>query len=187
MNKVSNAMVVGFALTYPLVVYFGLQHFEPRIFGALLGALLLLRKWQSVRSCATRLRPAERLSAAVLGAYTLTIVASNSELLLMLYPAVVSLSLLSVFGSSLLCPPTVIERMARLSEPDLPPSGVSYTRRVTQAWCAFFVFNAVVSATTMFASRDVWLLYNGLIAYLLMGVLFAGEWLVRLRVRRRAA
>ncbi|MCM8614092.1 hypothetical protein [Accumulibacter sp.] len=187
MKNLSNGLAVGFALTYPLAVYVGLQHFEPRIFGALLGALLLLRRWQSVRSCAARLKSSERLSAALVGAYTLTIVASNNELLLLLYPVVVSLALLSVFGRSLLNPPTVIERIARLSEPDLPPWGVLHTRRVTQVWCAFFVFNAAVSLATTFASREVWLLYNGFVAYLLMGVLFACEWLVRVRVRRRAA
>ena len=78
-------------------------------------------------------------------------------------------------------------RIARLSQADLPPSGVIYTRHVTQAWCGFFVVNAAVAIVTVFASREAWLLYNGFLAYLLMGALFAGEWLVRLRVRRRAA
>jgi uncharacterized membrane protein len=187
LRKVLNALALGLTLTYPLAVYIGLQHFEPRVFGALLGAMLLLRKWQSVRSFAASLTTGERFSVAALGAYTLVIVASNSEILLLLYPAFVSLSLLFVFGRSLLHPPTVIERVARLSQPDLPPSAVIYTRHVTQAWCGFFVANAAVAIVTVFASREAWLLYNGFLAYLLMGALFAGEWLVRLRVRRRAA
>jgi uncharacterized membrane protein len=182
-----NALALGLMLAYPLAVYFGLQHFEPRVFGALLGAVLLLRRWQSVRRLAAGLRLGERLAFAALGAYTLAIVASNSETLLLLYPAFASLSLLSVFGRSLIHPPTVIERIARLSEPDLSPTGVSYTRRVTQVWCAFFVANAGISIATVFASREAWLLYNGFLAYLLMGLLFAGEWLLRQRIRSWAA
>ena len=92
-----------------------------------------------------------------------------------------------MFGSSLFASQTVIERLARIKEPTLPPEGVRYTRKVTQAWCLFFMFNAAVSTATMlWASEEVWVLYNGLIAYLLIGVMLAVEWLVRQRVRRRA-
>lgn len=178
-----DVFALGLTLAYPPAVYFGLQHFDPRIFGALLGAMLLLRQWQSVRHFAAGLATAEWLSFAALGTYTLAIIVCNSELLLLLYPAAVSSSLLFVFGRSLRCPPTIIERIARLTEPELPPQGITYTRRVTQVWCAFFVANAVISVTTVFSAREVWLLYNGFIAYLLMGLLFAGEWLIRYRRR----
>ncbi|WP_223486976.1 hypothetical protein [Stenotrophomonas indicatrix] len=30
---------------------------------------------------------------------------------------------------------------------------------------------------------DVWMLYNGMLAYVMMGLLFGGEWLVRRRVK----
>jgi uncharacterized membrane protein len=100
----------------------------------------------------------------------------------------VSAVLLAVFASSLLRPPTIIERIARLSEPELPPQGVAYTRRVTQVWCGFFVANgAVALATVLWGSEELWLLYNGLLAYVFMGALFAAEWLLRQRMRARAA
>lgn len=35
------------------------------------------------------------------------------------------------------------------------------------------------------AGEEAWALYNGFISYLLMGLMFAGEWLIRRRVRRR--
>jgi len=41
--------------------------------------------------------------------------------------------------------------------------------------------------TARFASLQTWTLYNGLIAYLLMGVLFGGEWLLRRRLLLRSA
>lgn len=187
LRKILNTLALSLTLFYPLAIYFGLQHFEPRLFGALLGAVLLLRQWQAAHRFAASLTASEWLSLGTLFAYTLAIVVSNSEIILLLYPAFVSLSLLSVFGRSLRHPPTVIERIAHLSDPELPPEGVRYTRRVTQVWCAFFVSNASISIATIFASREAWLLYNGFIAYLLMGLMFAGEWLFRLRLRRRTA
>ncbi|MOA12225.1 hypothetical protein D3C78_1321990 [compost metagenome] len=62
-----------------------------------------------------------------------------------------------------------------------------YTRRVTQVWALFFLANGlVVIALNLWAPLSWWTLYTGLIAYGLMGLLFAGEWLVRQRVRRQA-
>jgi uncharacterized membrane protein len=44
------------------------------------------------------------------------------------------------------------------------------------------VNGALAAYTAVFASREAWALYNGVIAYLLMGGLFAGERLLRRRV-----
>jgi uncharacterized membrane protein len=74
--------------------------------------------------------------------------------------------------------------LARLQEPDLPESGVLYTRKVTLVWCAFFIMNAATALYTCFESIEIWTLYNGLISYLLAGSLFAGEWIVRQFVRK---
>ena len=81
----------------------------------------------------------------------------------------------------------IIERLARLQEPDLPPEGVRYTRKVTWAWCGFFIVNGGIAAwTALYADLAAWTLYNGCISYLLMGLMFAVEWLCRRRVRRTA-
>ena len=48
----------------------------------------------------------------------------------------------------------------------------------------FFILNGSIAAwSALFASREVWAIYNGGVAYLLMGALFAGEWLFRRHVR----
>ncbi|MPM92043.1 hypothetical protein SDC9_139177 [bioreactor metagenome] len=112
---------------------------------------------------------------------------SQDALMVKLYPVWVNIVMLAVFGFSLIRPPSVVERLARLREPDLPPSGVRYTRRVTQVWCVFFVLNGAAAAVTaLFCSDAVWALYNGLLAYVLMGCLMGIEWGVRQRVRRSA-
>ncbi len=111
---------------------------------------------------------------------------TNASLPVKLYPAVVSLSFLAVFGYSLVKPPSFVERIARLREPDLPPQAVLYTRRVTLAWCCYFVVNAVVAAgIALWGSDRAWALYSGAISYMLAGVLFAGEFLLRQHLRRK--
>lgn len=175
-------------LVYPLTIYFGLQLLEPRYVAMVLAAALLLRWRRSAGRFLAGLTAVHfGVIAALAGLAALTML-TNSELLLRLYPAAMSLGFLLLFGLSLRHPPSMIERFARLQEPDLPPAGVRYTRRVTQLWCGFFVVNGAIALwTACYASRATWELYNGLIAYLLMGLLFAGEWLVRRRLLPRPA
>lgn len=110
---------------------------------------------------------------------------SNLLLPLKLYPVLVNAGFLAAFGYSLMVPPSMVERLARLREPDLPPAAVRYTRRVTQVWCGFFIFNgAAALATALWASDALWSLYTGVISYALMGMLFGAEFLLRLRFKR---
>lgn len=175
--KIAIAMVV---LLYPVAIYFGLQHLEPKHLAVALAGLVLIRA----------LLTNSQLLKAVKGLWLVILIAglgiaslsyvSNTELGLKLYPVVITASFLVVFSYSLIKPPSVIERLARLQEPDLPQEGVVYTRKVTVVWCFFFIFNIVVSLYTVFySSTEMWTLYNGLISYLLMGALFLSELLYR--------
>lgn len=177
MNRVRAAVLLVLSLAYPLLVYLAMGHFEPRWMALLLCALALLR------AVATR-QPLWWVAAAGSALLALIATAFNQLLPIKLYPALVNGVLLAVFATSLRCPPSAIERIARMSEPELPAAAVAYTRKVTWVWCGFFVVNgALALATALWASERVWALYNGLLAYVMMGVLFAGEWCVRQRVK----
>jgi len=174
-----NVLTALLTVVYPLAIWLGHDRIEPRW----LAGLLLL-------TVATRL-PTLKISGparwSAVGALMLVgvAVAANVVLPLKLYPALVNGAMLAAFGASLIKGPSMIERLARLREPDLPPAGILYTRRVTQAWCVFFVINgAIALGTALFASHAVWTLYNGVIAYVMMGAMFAGEYLLRLRFKR---
>jgi uncharacterized membrane protein len=174
-----NVLTAALTLLYPLAIWLGHGQLQPRW----LACVLLL-------AAASRL-PALRISAAarwsVAGALVLVGMAvwSNVLLPLKLYPVLVNMAFLAAFGFSLTTPMSMVERMARLREPDLPPEGVRYTRRVTQAWCVFFVLNGSLAlATALWASEAVWSLYTGVIAYGLMGLMFGGEFLLRRRLRK---
>ncbi len=181
MRLLLTALLALATVAYPLLVYAGMNTLEPRGVALLLAGLALAR--------AALARSRQWLAAAA-GVTLLAAVAwvGNAWLPLKLYPALVNAVLLAVFGAILHWGPPVVERLARLREPELPPAGVAYTRRVTQAWCVFFVANGGVAlATALWASDAVWALYNGLFSYVLIGVFFAGEWLLRRRLRARPA
>ena len=175
------------AVAYPALVYVGLTHFQPRVLGALLLAILLLRLRPRALAFWHAMPEAERALFYALLALTIAIGISNAEWLLRLYPAAMSLGMFAIFARSLRHPPTFIERIARQHEPELDAAGVRYTRRVTQVWCAFLAANSVLALFSVFASREFWALWNGLGAYLCMGLLFSGEWLLRRRLRPSSA
>ncbi len=106
---------------------------------------------------------------------------------LLYYPLAVSLALLCLFGWSLTRPMSLVERLARLQEPALPPAAIGYTRRVTQVWCGFFVINGAGGLHHLARGSGALGLYNGLISYALMGGLMGAEYLVRRRLLKRLA
>lgn len=102
------------------------------------------------------------------------------------YPVMISAFMLILFGHSLIFPPTIIERIARRHESHFSDAAVRYTRHVTQIWCAFFILNGSIAlSTALWASPQTWSLYNGFISYLLMGLLFGGEYCYRVSFKRR--
>ena len=64
-----------------------------------------------------------------------------------------------------------------------------YCQKVTIIWCCFFILNGSISVCTAFAGKlfgvneevanTIWSVYNGGISYVLMGLLFAIEFIVR--------
>jgi uncharacterized membrane protein len=176
-----KVVLTAATVVYPLVVYLGFGRWNPVWIALLLAGLMVLRAW----SGRDPVWLAAAAGAALLGAAAGL---DGSYMPLKLYPLMVSAVLLAVFSFSLLRPPTVVERIARLAEPGLPPEGVAYTRKVTLAWCAFFVVNGGISAATaLWGTEQSWLLYNGLLSYVLIGLFFAGEWMLRRRMRARLA
>ncbi len=181
-GRVLTAAFATLGVLYPLIVYFGLQTLPGAGLLALLMALLLLRAllfgWQ---------RQWPGCLACLLLAVMMALVAiSQTELALLLYPVLVSLLLAGAFTLTLLYPPPMIERFARLQQATLDDHGIRYTRRLTLVWIVFFLINASIAAWTATAGTlEQWTLYNGFISYLLVGALFFGEWPLRHYLRRR--
>ncbi|EHR6002949.1 hypothetical protein V8038_001175 [Vibrio parahaemolyticus] len=169
---------------YPFAVYFGIDKFGLNLVGGLLIAALLLRLFVANKTPLKEFKFLALTTGAV-GILLVTLgMVFKQHGWLKFYPVVVNVCMLCVFAFSLEQPQSIIERLARLQEPELPPSGVAYTRKVTMVWCVFFVLNAAFALYTCFLPVKIWTLYNGLISYLLAGSLFAGEWIVRQFVRK---
>lgn len=179
MQQLLKVVVVLLTIAYPFMVYWGLQYYSAATLLPLLLLLLVLR-WFAGN------RPGERVVLIAILAIVIVVgFIWGHRLGLKFYPALVNLGFLILFAASLVSPPSIVERFARLRHPDLPPKAVVYTCRVTWVWCLFFIFNGSVAAfTALWASDEIWALYNGFIAYLLIGALVGGEWLVRRRVMR---
>jgi uncharacterized membrane protein len=178
--SVSTLVMMFITLIYPLAVWLGQGQIEPRFLAGLLVLAGLTR---------VHMLKISRVGHWWLGGTLLLFILavwSNILLPLKLYPVLVNGVLFSVFAYSLVSPPSMIERFARIREPNLPVRAISYTRRVTQVWCIFFFANgAIALVTALWASPATWTLYNGLIAYVMMGLLFAGEYVVRWHFKRQ--
>jgi uncharacterized membrane protein len=93
-------------------------------------------------------------------------------------PVLVLAWLSAFFGRTLFAGQVpLIERIARVSDPALPPVLCRYTRRLTALWCAYFVIAALLSSTA--ALPFAWtsgLVWCGTV------VLFVGEHRLRPRL-----
>ncbi|MEF9387515.1 hypothetical protein V4890_18085 [Ralstonia solanacearum species complex bacterium KE056] len=174
-----HAANVVLKLAYPAVILGAWHIGAPRYVGIVLLALLWVQRWIGTGSTAARLRVLTRLDWVLAGLLTCSsaaIAITDSETLLRLYPVMVNAALLLTFGATLRHGPSMVEKFARLRMPELPARAVLYTRRVTQVWCGFFAANALIAAlVALYGSRQAWALYNGAIAYALVGLLIVGE------------
>ena len=175
-RKLSLITLLALTAAYPVLVFVSLNRFDPRwLLLFLAGAALIRALWQS-----------QGIVSWVPVLLAMVLLLWGRKWSVLYYPVLVNGFFLLWFTASLLWfPPPVIERLARLMDPDLPPEGVRYTRKVTWLWCGFFLFNGALAAyTAVVGDLALWTWYNGLVAYLLMAGLMAGEYLVRRRYMR---
>lgn len=176
-----NLLLIVVGLTYPFLVYFGIEHFSVRWFALLLAGIWLVRALIQPNTSNQRFIAWGALFFCV------ALVLLDNQQALYWYPVFINSLMCLLFSLSLFYGPPIIERLARLSEPNLPASGVRYTRVVTKVWIGFFIINGSIAALlALYAPLTWWTLYNGFIAYIAMGILFIGEWTARRWVRKHA-
>jgi uncharacterized membrane protein len=176
LKMTAGTLVVG----YPFIVYWGLEYLQPRYLALVLAVILAIRFYTGKVIPGKEKWHFKMISTGLGVAVVISALLSNSVESLKVYPLIVNFSLMVVFGYSLKYPPSTIEMIARLSDPELPPSGVDYTRSVTKIWCGFFLLNGLLSlATMLYGSLEVWTFYNGFLSYVIMGSLLGGELLYR--------
>lgn len=175
-----------FVAAYPLLVYVGVSRWSPRVLGLVLLAALLPGLVSKLRTAdRAHLWPVLRVPLSIFALVGLGAALDEPRFFYAL-PVLVNLMLLANFAATLRGPVSMIERFARMQEPELPPGGEAYCRKVTIVWCWFFVANAAMSAAlALWAPVAWWSLYVGGIAYLLIGLMFTVEYIVRKATFRR--
>lgn len=184
MRQLLTVLSAVVLLAYPFAIYFGIERFGISLVGIVLIVALGVRLFSVQRTQLRELKSVVQISAITGISLVGLSILFKQHGWMTFYPVVVNLCMLIVFASSFKQPQTIIERLARLQEPNLPESGVAYTRKVTAIWCAFFIINGLIALYTCFQPLEVWTLYNGLISYLLAGTLMGTEWVVRQFIRK---
>src|SRR5574344_339248 len=185
MRTVFHVLATIFSLLYPFLVYYLLQH-NLTIVVAIILLLVLL-----VRLIAGGLKKLfEGLVLLTIGLLMMALYLwdNRNEVFLLLYPVMINVVFLTVFGSSLAknnIP--IVQKIASLHvKKELQNLAFKdYCRNVTIAWCLFFVVNGSIAlVTVIYGNREIWTLYNGVIAYILIGIMFVAEYLVRRFVKK---
>ncbi len=113
---------------------------------------------------------------------------TKKVLFLKLYSVIINFVFLFIFAFSLFTPQNIIFRFATLMDKSILNSSFehqvqSYCRKVTYVWCVYFILNGFVSFYTVFCAGDgIWALYNGCISYVVTGLVFAIEYIIRRKV-----
>ncbi len=186
--KVTQGILRGVFLLWPVLLLASLYHDAIRLFFWVSLALFLLRLALAGKSLTRGLLIADKAMSFMGAVICAACLAFNLSVPILWYPVVVNVSLLVVFTGSLFTEHTVVESLARLSYKDkpFPEEAIGYTRKVTYVWILFFLINGTVATlTALIADAKLWTLWNGCISYVLMGLLAAGEYLIRRRVCKR--
>lgn len=166
-------------LAYPFLVFLALTRLGARAAGIVVVAALVLYGLRARRFGRQGFRAIVLQSGGVAALAGATAVSGHPAFLLQL-PVLISGFLGGTFAATLVRPPPMIERYARMVQSDLSPAEVRHCRAVTWVWLGFFVVNGGVAEwLALRGDPAAWALYSGGIAYGLMGLLFAGEYVVR--------
>jgi len=174
LKQVTRIVTMCGVVLYPLAIYLGLKAFSPRLVAILCGliavsGILLKQRGQYLL----------RLLAPMIGVILLCLLSAffNRSRLMLYLPVLISVNLLISFGYTLFRPPSMVAVLAqRATSLTFDEQQLRYCRQVTIVWVAFFMLNGIIAALTACCTTlEMWSLYNGLIAYGLMGLLFTVE------------
>lgn len=189
MNSLAGKIFfAALSVLYPVLVFCGIRFWgvSPRKLSLVLLLLAAFHFFSISQKGISKISHVKEIFFALfLVACGGTAFALDNAFVLKFYPVLVNAGLLVFFGVTLFRGPSLVFRLATFSDRRILQSADSfyverYCNRVTLAWCIFFVLNGLVALwTVLFADERIWSLYNGLIAYILMGIFFILEYGIR--------
>jgi uncharacterized membrane protein len=186
-SAMSNRVLPGFAIAlgvfYPALVYALQSTLSQGAFVAIAVATIALRVATLDKSSAPLWRGPLLMTVPAL----LIVLLVAPGMAAKAYPVAISLAAAAVFGGSLIAPPSLIEQIARLQEPDLSEEGQAYCRKVTVVWTVWLVLNALIAGLLGWTGQDsAWAIWTGIVAYVVMALLFLGEVAIRRQIRKKS-
>jgi uncharacterized membrane protein len=182
-SRLAGALLILALLLAPLAAQLALvTHHGMTLAGTLIAVQAALVSWIALPSSVRLMLRSGACGAIFVGVLCLSRFAGGGPVAAAAVPhAMAYLALLAVFGGSL--QPgreAVITTLARKSRGHLPAQVVRYTRRVTWAWCWFFLAQLVGSLMLLlFAPFDIWSLFVTLCNLPLIGVMLCAEYFYR--------
>jgi len=185
------------AIMYPLLVFCALVVFKLPIKYLSIGIIIFAiaysvvnrRHYRGKRTAALFISP---LILCAIGAVSLCL---DDEIVIKLYPALADLAYLTIMITSFIFPPTLAYYFINIFDKSMkkviPKQRFDlYCFRASIVWCVYFVLDGIVSILTVTipAGREdsnlIWGAYNAGITYIIMGLIFAGEFII-LKIKLR--
>jgi hypothetical protein len=198
LSRLAQAPVVVVLLVAPPVAHLALMmHRGMELAGFLIALQAVLVTWIALASRASRVFRLAACAVVLLFVIVLWRFTGGGPVVASGVPhAMVYLALLTIFATSLesgglesggLEPgrpeperEAVATMLARISRGHLSPEIIQYTRRVTWAWCWFFVAQLSISFLLLvFAPLDVWSVFINLCNLPLIVLMLGGEFVYR--------
>ena len=167
--KIIKIFGIGFTFLYPFAVFFALQrHITIRFF-----ALLLV-----ITAGVTFVRNKNIWIFVCVLLFGIGLIVFKDTIFLKLYPVLMNISVCLMFALSLRDTP-LIEKFAKQFGYKLDEKQQKYTKQATHAWALFMFCLAVISFVTVFLSDEIWVRFNRLISYVLIGTMMFIEFIIR--------
>ncbi len=157
----------------PFIIYCGIRFFGIRY---LLTGLFFLYLLRSVFYLRKGMKKSQIFIFIIIAALLGLAIVLNRVSLALFTPALINLGLLLSFGSTLVFGPPLIEIFARRQVKSLSEQEVRYCRKLTGLWSLFFIINGSISLITAVAGNmEHWIIYNGFLSYIMIGLFFSIE------------
>ncbi|HEV7556831.1 MAG TPA: hypothetical protein VGO00_15300 [Kofleriaceae bacterium] len=168
-----------FLFASPWVLYWTLSQGDVKVASITLVAWVVVRTIPIVMAAKQEQRRAAMQLPAIALVFALLGWISHDGTWLLVLPAATQATFGLTFLRSLSGTP-LIEHFARMVKPELTAGEQAHCRAWTRVWGYYLIALAALGLVlAMVASLAVWTIYVGVISYVLVGVLFAIEYVVR--------
>ena len=191
MSSLLKILSIFLAILYPFIIFFSLTHFgtSPRILALILVVVAMvyfIANTNNARGKGIKSIQFWGMLTAATILSAVTFITENAGFV-KIYPVSINFFLFLSFFVTLFRSPNMIYRFAVMQKKSIKESSErayieKYCRNVTIVWILFFIINGSIALfTAFFTDHFIWAIYNGFISYILIGLIFIIELIIRKR------